>query len=460
MKRIIKMHRRAHRTYSMAGNAARNNSRVPFGVFDSDRSDGGGIVDRITELSRLQKTLYGKAFAEAKRLHGAVMRNCRQLHARASLRDIWDTFLLFYDEVSNANNGGGDGGGGDGATPTLQFMFQPDLGTRNYSTAFKIGHHYTRAQGRYLRNKLAVEHTDAVQEICLRTVNRLINQYVMQDFIPLRITRPERIFDHFGNESVGVKNGIFSSIRGLHIPVPPPTTDDEEEEEADEEEEEACVQYSERYGDYESDVLVYDSSFRDAVAHGGRGGGAAGDYRRRLRPRPRRHRYNDLPTEHVIGGKKRSDFSAMRPLPPGGRLTRGAGTRRGGGAAGRHGRLLAGRETWKDSKRRLASEASYEDGDTASESFIKSGKAAEAHYRKGYVLDLFCHDSQRSQWSSEALRRGLELVAEDTEDSAAKKLMKRYKDTIGRVMRWRRVGEDARVLHVLRELCVEHRLIV
>ena len=175
--------------------------------------------------------------------------------------------LLYYNvrDSFHGNNGKGDGKG-----RTLEFLFRPDLHYAEDGQA--IGHYYTKSDS-YTNggnDSYEVLHEDDGQDkdesrkrllqICVRTLHRLVNQSVVSSVVPLRITRPEAIFEHFGGAttSAATKAKIFAAIRGVHLPLA--VASDHQD-------------YKDIYQDHKSECLAFDDSFRRVLR--GRGGGGA-----------------------------------------------------------------------------------------------------------------------------------------------------------------------------------------
>ena len=367
-----------------------------------------------------------------------------------------DCLLLYYDVIHSIESGKGvDSGDGEeeeeeddeeqGGTDerergmTLQFMFQPDLNTEDGSSSLKIGHHYTKPQGRYLSSIKAIDDEKMLKQMCIRTTHRLINQRVMRTFIPIRVTRPESIFTHFGQRSNAEKNNIFASIRGLHIPEPSQYdsgSDSDYGSDGGEPFDGDSERYKTLYEDHRRDILLYDSSFRELD----RGNGASYDANGVFGVS--RSGGATVPRGAFVSGDKAS-FSVVKHASY----------------------LEEGRETWNDEELRdlssgaLASE--LEEG-TPRAPFIRSDKFGSAHYRPGYVLDLFCHDSQRSKWSFSALKEALDPIAElgNAKPSrlAAADLLNHFKVTIDLVVSKRNYNQDYRTVSILKALCQQHGL--
>ena len=121
--------------------------------------------------------------------------------------------------------------------------------------------------------------------------------------------------------------------------------------------------------------------------------------------------------------------------------------------------LKGSRETWNDTKpRRIPG-----DGVAARpRPFIRSGKTASSHYRKGFILDLFCHDSQRSKWSHRALEEALAPVLEFGNAKpvriAAADLVNHFIHTIEFVLDHRQGSGDRRTMSILKDICRQHGL--
>lgn len=427
------------------------------------RANGDGSIasGRISALDEMQRTLNAEVLHTADLICEEILQCCRyQCKDRdVSLRDVWDCLLLYYDIIEDfeEDDKGGEEGEEDdsGAMHVLQFMFQPDLETKN-PPYYKIGHHYTRSRGVYLEEKLVKQDKSGmVKQMCIRTLHRLINQRVMQIFMPMRIMRPEAIFKHFGTSSHGVQrqNAIFASIRGLHIPVPSRDGDDGGGD---------CTVYEEFYDKHKEKILIYDSSFRDTdgrvrgrTRRSGDGSGRDnGDSAADASATDDEEEEdgeadvydndgedgatNLVPTEIFVSGSKGS-FSIYD---------------------NENRCLKEQRETWNDTKpRRLPGDGIT---DTKPRPFIRSGKTASSHYRRGYILDLFCHDSQRGKWSHRALEEALAPVAEFGNAKpvriAAADLVNHFIHTIDFVLDHRRESGDRRTISILRDICLQHGL--
>lgn len=394
-----------------------NDSFSLFSLFGtSSHADVGSgtqlsAVQKIIYLDNMQKALNDEVLAASTLLYDEIVEHCEKENLDPSLRDLWDCMLLYYDVIHSFEN---QQTGNANPNPTLQFMFQADLDTDNRTSkpSYTIGHHYTGSQDRYLTSMQALGRPKMMKQICTRSIHRLVNQRIMQIFVPLKITRPELIFDQTSH-SDAKKNACFAAMRGLHLSEPEPrqrgTAGDEEA-------------YRTLYQEHRSSVIEYDSSFRvtsrNITGNRGGGGGGGGDK-------------TDAPRRPFVG---KSSVSSSH--------------------------LRSGRETWCDSKRH---EHAKPVGEISRIPFIKMAMPGSAHYKHGYVLDLFCHDSQRGEWSKEALEEALRPIAHlgnfKPVELAAADLLNHFVHTIDLVIQQRNNTEDERIVSILETLCREYGIL-
>jgi len=442
---------------------------VSFVTGGAHGDEASAAASNISALDELQRTLNGDVLHAAELICEEVMQCCRyQCKGRnVNLRDVWDCFLLYYDIVEDfvEEKGKGDDDAEHEGMCVLQFMFQPDLETRS-PPYYKIGHHYTRSKGVYLESILVNGDTvDTIKQICIRTLHRLINQRVMQIFIPMRIMRPEAIFKHFGTNARGVQrqNAIFSSIRGLHIPEPPASSMSRSGEEGngggDGGDGDNLTEYAEFYGKHKEKILVYDSSFREMDD--------------RVLGRTRRSNGRGRDDGSVFGASETDEDEDDDDYDDDGNANEAEmeaalvptkifvnDSKESFSIYDEENRCLKGsRETWNDTKpRRIPGD----DVTSRPKPFIRSGKTASSHYRKGFILDLFCHDSQRGKWSHRALEEALAPVIEFGNAKpvriAAADLVNHFIHTIEFVLAHRQESGDRRTMSILKDICQQHGL--
>jgi len=375
-----------------------------WGGLDGDAAAPPAAVESAAWMHRQRRELNDQVHKVANELMQRIIAYCDVHHKRrarderVTVKDVWNCMLLYYNvrDSFHGNNGKGDGKG-----RTLEFLFRPDLHYAEDGQA--IGHYYTESNS-YVNSSHEVLHESddgqtkddsrkRLLQICVRTLHRLVNQSVVSSVVPLRITRPEAIFEHFGTANAATKAKIFAAIRGVHLPLA--VASDHQD-------------YKDIYQDHKSECLAFDDSFRRVLRGRGRGGGAAGGALPVMSDRP------------FVNGEKEALPDVVNPQVK--------------------------RATWcfKDEATQAAVDSSRINN------FVRPGHNGKDRYAPGHVLDMFCHDSGRGNWSAAAYSKALTPVSERgglvPVRLAAMELLDHFEATIATVLAHRRTADKSEAL--------------
>ena len=184
-------------------------------------------------MDRQREELNAQVHKVANELMQRIIAYCDVHHKRRSrdervtVKDVWNCMLLYYNvrDSFHGNNGKETAKVGRWSFSSVPICTTQRTVGRSVTTTPNPTR--TRTVETILTKcctKTTVKTKMKARSVCSRSAcarcTALVNQSVVSSVVPLRITRPEAIFEHFGGATnAATKAKIFAAIRGVHLPL-------------------------------------------------------------------------------------------------------------------------------------------------------------------------------------------------------------------------------------------------